>query len=81
MEAMIRHSSYDTQKEIIRQHCREAEADVIRASNHAEALRIREKWCRQLRMKCESPLVVSGVTAYLDGIIDRRWKRGEGSLQ
>lgn len=74
MEAMVKHPEDSVQHELVREYCGEAEGRIMGAASYADAITIKEEWCKRFRNECKSALIVSATSAYLDGIIMRKWK-------
>lgn len=75
MEAMVKHPGDSVQHELVREYCGEAEGRIMSAGSHTDAIAIKEQWCKRFRNECESALIANATSAYLDGIIMRKWNR------
>jgi hypothetical protein len=71
----VKHPTDGVQDELVRGYCKEAEGLILLAGSHADALRIKEKWCHRFQQECKSMLIINAAAAYLDQIIARQWKK------
>lgn len=74
MEAMVKHPEDSVQHELVREYCGEAEGRIMAAASHADAITIKEEWCKRFQNECESTLIFNAASAHLDGIMIRKWK-------
>ena len=74
VEAMVQHPTDTVQHELVLEYCKEAEGRIMAARSHADAIRIKEEWCKRFQRECKSALLVNAASAYLDEIIQRQWK-------
>ena len=74
METMVQHPTDTAQHELVREYCSEAEAHIMIARSRADAMRIKEEWCKRFSQECESRLLINATSAYLDEIIGEQWR-------
>jgi len=74
MEQIVKHPSFDTQQELLRRYCKEAEALLTKATDMNDASRIKEEACERFQQECNSSLLVNATKDYIDQIIARMWQ-------
>ena len=77
METTTGHPTDTAQHELVLEYCKEAEGRIIIARSFHDAITIKEEWCNRFKLECESELLINATSAYLDGIIARRWKKNQ----
>ncbi len=64
----------DSQGELVRKHCSDAEAAIESAASMDEARQLGEQICRKLAVECGSELVVNATRAFVEHCIQKRWR-------
>lgn len=75
MEEMSSGQSSRKQNELIQRYCEEAASLLATAQDYASAVRLRTVLCERFRIECDSTLVVSATTQYIDDLLKKRWEK------
>ncbi len=77
MEDMSLKRTSMKQDELIQRYCEEAASLLASVEDYAAAVRLKTVLCERFRKECDSTLVISATTQYIDELLRKRWE-GEG---
>jgi hypothetical protein len=63
------------QSELIANHCGDIEERIRSASSRLEAVHLKELECTKFKQECQSTLVRTALTRYVEEIISRYWDK------
>ncbi len=77
MEEISATGSSRKQDELVQRYCEEAASLLASVEDYAAAVRLKTVLCERFRRECDSTLVVSATTQYINELLRKRWE-GEG---
>ncbi len=75
MEALVRHPVANTQDEMLKRYCAEAEALIVHASSALQARAWGEEICSKLERECSSKLILNATRIYIDQLIQEMFQK------
>jgi len=78
MEAILPVPHESRQEELIRDYCEEADALLSTAQDYPSAVRMKQSLCARFQEECDSALVVSAASQFIDNVLKKRWGITDG---